>query len=63
MQELNAPPPHKPHRPNRRRTSAEHDITQEEDMPIDAPDVEGQTMINEQRNSPAVRHPKTSGTP
>ena len=59
MSELNTPPPHKPHRPDRRRPKVEHDINQEEDIPIDAPDVEGHKLINDLRNSPAVRHPKS----
>ncbi len=58
MNELHDPPPHKPHRPERRRPKVEHDLLQEEDIPIDAPDVEGQRLINDLRNSPAVRHPK-----
>ncbi len=58
MNELNPPPPHKPHRPERRRPKVEHDITHEEDIPIDAPDVEGHKLIDDLRNSPAVRHPK-----
>ncbi len=58
MNELNTPPPHKPHRPDRRRAKAEHDVIQEEDIPIDAPDVEGHRLLNDKRNNPAVRHPK-----
>lgn len=63
MQELNTPPPHKPHRPERRRPTVEHDVTPEEDLPIDAPDVEGPQRTPDLRSSPAVRHPKTSGAP
>jgi len=58
MNELHDLPPHKPHRPERRKPKVEHDLLQEEDIPIDAPDVEGQRLINDLRNSPAVRHPK-----
>lgn len=58
MNELHTPSPHKPHRPERRRPKVEHDLLNEEDIPIDAPDVEGQKLIDDLRNSPAVRHPK-----
>ena len=38
----------------------EHELTEEEDLPIDAPDVEGHKMIKDLHHSPAVRHPKVS---
>ena len=49
-----------PHRPDRRSVKVEHGLTEEEDLPIDAPDVEGHTMIKDLHHSPAVRHPKVS---
>lgn len=62
MKELNPPPPplHQPHRPNRRSLKVEHELTEEENIPTDAPDVEGHTMIKDVRHSPAVRHPKAT---
>ena len=38
----------------------EHKLTEEENIPTDAPDVEGHKMINGLRHSPVVRHPKAS---
>lgn len=58
MKELNAPPPHQPLHPHRRSLKVEHELTEEENITTDAPDVEGHTMIKDLRHSPAVRHPK-----
>lgn len=58
MNDHHPPPPHHlPGTPPKPR-KMEHDISQEEDIPIDAPDVEGQKMIDDlKRGEPGVKHP------
>ena len=55
MNELNPPQPHQPHRPDRRCLKVRLKLAEEEDIPIDAPNVECHQMINDQRHSPVVR--------
>jgi len=55
LNELNPHQPHQPHRPDRRCLKVRHKLSEEEDIPIDAPNVECHQMINDQRHSPVVR--------
>ncbi len=58
MNELKPPSAQPPHHHGRRPEPFEHDISEEQGLPTDASDVEGHTLIDELRESPALSHPK-----
>lgn len=58
MDDHHPPPPHRPPSTPAKPRKLEHDINQEEDIPTDAPDVDGQKAVHDLgRKEPGVKHP------